>query len=101
MLEASSTKGSATPFIEFMLEIILETHHTPQVAPQAIPQDERERKIVAFCKTPRSRKEIGEFLGIKDRKHLKSILDALIQKGLLAMTLPDKPTSPKQKYASQ
>ena len=99
-IEKSTEIGSSTPFIEFMLKIILNTLNTPQVIPQATPQDERERKIVEFCQIPRSRKEISEYIGIKDRKHLKQILDRLIEKGLIQMTLPDKPTSPKQKYVA-
>ena len=93
-IENSTSIGSSTPFIEFMLKIILDTLNTPQ----ATPQDEKERKIVEFCKIPRSRKEISEYIGIKDRKYLKQILDGLIEKNSLQMTLPDKPTSPKQKY---
>ena len=58
-----------------MLKIILDILNTPQVIPQATPQDERERKIVEFCQVPRSRKEISEYIGIKYRKHLKHILD--------------------------
>jgi Fic family protein len=99
-IEESTSIGNSTPFIEFMLDIILKTLNTPQVTPHDTPQDEREKKIVEFCKTPRSRKEIAEYLGLKDRKHLKEILDRLIDKNLLQMTIPDKPTSPKQKYIS-
>ncbi len=98
VIEKSTEIGSSTPFIEFMLKIILDTLNTPQVIPQATPQDERERKIVEFCQIPRSRKEISEYIGIKDRKYLKQILDRLIEKKLIKMTLPDKPTSPKQRY---
>ena len=97
-IEKSTEIGRSTPFIEFMLKIILDTLNTPQVTPQATPQDEKERKIIEFCQIPRSRKEIAEYLGIKDRKYLKEILNRLINKNLLKMTIPDKPTSPKQKY---
>ncbi len=97
-IEKSTEIGSSTPFIEFMLNIILETLNTPQVTPQAIPQDEREKKIIEFCQVPRSRKEISEYIGIKDRKYLKEILNRMIKRNFLQMTLPDKPTSPKQKY---
>ncbi len=99
-IEHSTEIGSSIPFIEFMLNVILETLNTPQVIPQAIPQDEREKKIIEFCQTPRSRKEISEYIGIKDRKYLKEILDRMIKRNLLQMTLPDKPTSPKQKYVT-
>ena len=97
-IENSTEIGNSTPFIEFMLKITLDTLNTPQVTPQATPQDEREKKIIEFCQIPRSRKEIGEYIGIKDRKYLKEILDKMLKKGLIKMTLPDKPTSPKQKY---
>ena len=93
-IEKSAQIGNSIPFIEFMLKIILDTLNTLQ----ATPQDEKERKIIEFCQIPRSRKEIAEYLGIKDRKYLKEILDRLINKNLLQMTIPDKPTSPKQRY---
>jgi len=97
-IEYSTKIGSSTLFIEFMLKIILDTLNTPQATPQVTPQDEREKKIIEFCQIPRSRKEISEYIGIKDRKYLKEILDRMIKKGLIKMTLPNKPTSPKQKY---
>jgi len=97
-IEYSTEIGSSTPFIEFMLKIILNTLNAPQAIPQATPQDEREKKIIEFCQIPRSRKEISEYIKIKDRKYLKEILDRMIKKGLIKMTLPNKPTSPKQKY---
>ena len=83
-----------------MLKIILDTLNIPQAIPQATPQDEKEKKIVEFCKIPRSRKEISEYIGIKDRKYLKQILDRMIEKNLIQMTLPDEATSPKQKYVA-
>ena len=88
-------------------------HTSPQVSPQATPQatpqdtpqaeklSEREMAILDFCKIPRSADEIGKFINIKDRKHLRnSILKPLLEKKLLKLTIPDKPNSPKQKYLS-
>ena len=99
-LEASGEVGESTPFIEFMLGAILETlENTPQATPQDTPQDERLQKVLVFCTVPRSRKEIQEYLGMKDRKHFKEVvLDVLLTDGYLEMTLPEKPQSPKQKY---
>lgn len=99
-LEASGAMGESTPFIEFMLGAILETlENTPQDIPQVTPQDERLQKVLVFCSVPRSRKEIQEHLGMKDRKHFKEVvLDVLLGNGLLSMTLPNKPQSPKQRY---
>lgn len=71
---------------------------TPQAFPQATPQAE---KLLKYCKTPRSRSEIQEFLGLKDRHYLKDkFIDPLLHSGLLSRTIPDKPTSPKQKYVT-
>ncbi len=99
-IEASTEQGESTPFIEFMLEAIWQTlQTTPQVIPQVTPQDERLQKVLAFCTVPRSRREIQEYLGMKDRKHFKEVvLDVLLADGLLEMTLPEKPRSPKQRY---
>jgi len=99
-IEYSTEMESPTPFIEFMLKIILDTLNTPQAIPQVTPQDERKKKIMEFCQISRSRKEISEYIGIKDRKYLKEILNRMIKKGLIKMTLPNKPTSPKQKYVA-
>lgn len=87
----------------------LKKAHIPQVVAQATPQDtpqaeelsKREMAILDFCKIPRSADEIGKFINIKDRKHLRnSILKPLLEKKLLKLTIPDKPNSPKQKYLS-
>lgn len=74
----------------------------PQAMPQVMPQGEsRNSKILEFCNEPKSKNEILEFLGLKDRKNLmKNILQPLINNGELKLMIPDKPRSPKQKYYS-
>ncbi|MGD1821605.1 MAG: Fic family protein [Pleomorphochaeta sp.] len=59
----------------------------------------KSRKVLEFCKEPKTRAEIQEFLAIKSRPYLsQKILNPLIEKDLLLLTLPDKLTSKKQKY---
>jgi ATP-dependent DNA helicase RecG len=77
---------------------------TMQAPPQATPpaesdeEQQRIRKILEFCITPKSRQEIQAFIEIKDSKYFRSrILNPLIKGGLLKLTIPDKPTSPKQR----
>ena len=66
---------------------------------QAVIQAERIEKILEFCKTPRYRSEVQAHVGIVNRDYFrKDILNPLIEGGLLAPTLPDKPNSPKQQY---
>jgi len=102
--------GADPEFIEgdvFRTVIPLTPQATPQATHQATHQaemddeDKRTESILEFCKEPRSRKEIQEFLGLKDRSYFaNSILKPLIKGNLLNLTMPDKPTSPNQKYYS-
>lgn len=65
------------------------------------PQNEEEAELVLFCKTPRTRKEICEYLGLKSTTYaIQTHVMPLVEKGLLKMTLPDKPKSQKQRYYS-
>jgi len=58
--------------------------------------------LVDYCKLPRTRAEIQDYCGLTSRRsfnenHLKPLLD----KGLLKMTIPDKPNSRNQRYYSE
>lgn len=63
-----------------------------------VESDEISRRIIRFCAEPKSTKEITEYLGFKERKSTAKHLKNLLQSGRLAMTIPDKPNSSKQKY---
>jgi ATP-dependent DNA helicase RecG len=56
-----------------------------------------EAKILEFCRTPRARKELSEYLGITQYYMIKKFIEPLISKRKLAYTLPDKPKSRSQK----
>ncbi len=72
---------------------------TQQATQQA---DERVKNLIHFCKEPRTRQEMQEFLKIKDREYFRTkILNPLIKTGEIKLTLPDKPKSPNQKYYSK
>ena len=71
---------------------------TPQATFQATPQAEQ---ILTFCMTARTRNEIAEYFGVKApkffaKKHIKPLLES----GALRMTMPNKPTSPAQRYVT-
>lgn len=57
-------------------------------------------KIKSYCKTPRTKESIAKFFSY-DEKHpsyfINSYVIPLIQKGILAYTLPNKPKSKNQK----
>jgi ATP-dependent DNA helicase RecG len=66
-----------------------------QVAREVGPYDS---VILTFCKTPRSMLEIMEKIGIRKRDNVAPHAKALIEAGLLALTIPSKPRSRLQKY---
>jgi ATP-dependent DNA helicase RecG len=62
-------------------------------------QDTPQDKILKFCKLEKTREEIQSYINIKDREYFrKSILNPLLDEGLIELTIPDKPTSKNQKY---
>ncbi|MFH1769428.1 MAG: Fic family protein, partial [Parcubacteria group bacterium] len=90
---------SDTP-VELVENDIFKT--TIYISEQATPQAEQVEKVLEFCKTPKSRKEIQEHIGLEDREHFrKEILNPLIEEGKLKLTIPEKRTSPNQKYISK
>lgn len=69
---------------------------TPEVAPEVTPEVAR---LLPLCVGPRTRKELQEELGLSDEKHFRTAyLQAAMEQGYLAMTVPDRPTSRSQKY---
>jgi predicted HTH transcriptional regulator len=57
-------------------------------------------KILAFCRQRRTIKEIMGHIGKRHREtFLNNYLQPLMAAGFIAMTIPDKPKSPKQQYS--
>ena len=55
--------------------------------------------LLDYCSEPRTRAEMQEFCGIKTREYFrKKILVPMIHAGKLLLTIPDRPSSPNQKY---
>ena len=71
-----------------------------QASDQASDQaSKNETSILQFCKIPRSAQEIMQHLGLKHKTFFRNtILSPLIAEGKLALTIPEIPKSPKQKY---
>lgn len=57
------------------------------------------QRILVFCQVERSKKEICEYMGFRNRTYFtRKYLSPLIQEGKLKMTQSDKPNSRSQKY---
>ena len=57
-----------------------------------------ENKILGFCEVPRSISEISEYLEMSNKSKLRKKYIIPLVGNKLAMTLPNIPSSPKQKY---
>ena len=85
---------------KFVLSIhSAQTQVTDQVTDQVTEQDDRVAQLLHFCSQPKSASQMMEFLRLRHRRYFRSsVLSPLIEKGWLAMTIPEKPSSPSQKY---
>ena len=69
---------------------------TGQVVGQVMLPD-----LIDYCKLPRTRAELQDYCGLSGRSNFREkYLNPLLQRGLIKMTIPDKPNSKNQKYYS-
>ena len=77
----------------------VDTQVTTQVITKIGLTIEKIDELLAFCSTPKTRKEMQEFCGIKTREYFrKHILKPMLENKMIMQTIPDKPTSRNQKY---
>lgn len=66
------------------------------------PELETVNNLLVFCKTPRTRKEICEYLGLSSVTYaIQTHVMPLVESGKIKMTNPEKPKSPKQLFYSE
>ena len=64
--------------------------------------DEEIRNLLIFCKTPRTRQEICDYLGLSSVTYaIQKHISPLVESGKIKLSIPDKPSSPKQLYYSE
>ena len=88
-------------FVDERGSFIVRLYHKTKEKTEAIHTEEA-MDLILFCRTPRNRKEICEYLGLTSvtyaiQKHVLPLVEA----GQLKMSLPDKPKSPRQLYYSE
>jgi len=57
-----------------------------------------QNELLVFCAEPKTKAEIIEFTGFSRYYTMNNIVQPLIDKGVLLMSIPSKPKSPKQTY---
>lgn len=64
--------------------------------------DEEINNLIMFCKTPRTRKEICEYLGLSSVTYaIQTHIMPLVESGKIKLSIPKKPSSSKQLYYSE
>lgn len=64
--------------------------------------DDETNNLIIFCKTPRTRKEICDYLGLSSVTYaIQTHVMPLVESGKIKLSIPDKPKSPKQLYYSE
>ena len=62
-------------------------------------EETKNNDLILFCKTPRTRKEICDYLGLNSVTYaIQTHVMPLVDKGIIKMSIPDKPKSPKQLF---
>ena len=78
------------------------TFYKADQIPKTEPEMESINYLLIFCKTPRTRKEISEYLGLSSVTYaIQTYVMPLVERGLLKMTNPEKPRSSKQLFYSE
>lgn len=84
----------------FDLSVMSEQPKT-QAETQAKTQADIQNSILIFCRTPHTKGEIATHCTFKNSKNFtRRYIAPLLYSGQLRMTIPDKPNSPLQKYAT-
>ena len=60
---------------------------------------EKDKALLQFLRVPRSRQEIVAFLGLNSATYaIRTYVDPLVEHGLIRLSIPEKPTSQKQRF---
>lgn len=69
---------------------------------KTLEQNEEIKNIILFCKTPRTRKEICDYLGLSSVTYaIQRHVMPLVKQGLIHLSIPEKPSSEKQLFYSK
>lgn len=106
---AMASRGLPEPvFLDQRSEFSVTLYNGEQAAMESVAGESAERKsvqdekgLLEFCRTPRTRSEIIEYLDIASGQYaLRRYLDPLVESGAIRLMLPDRPRSPKQQYVT-
>lgn len=86
---------------EFVVRFFNDFNDRKEPRSSAVSDPSEHLSLLDFCRIPRTRLEIAEFLGVQTVPYvLRRYIRPLLESGQLRMMIPEKPRSRKQKYYS-
>lgn len=94
-------------FVVTFTSRVAQMYDVPQTMPTGVHEEQAvyaaktlttEEKLLQFCSVPRSRQELIDFLGFSRYYTMSKLVQPLLDAKKLALTLPEKPKSSKQRY---
>lgn len=85
-----------------VFKVVLYNHgEEAQTRASRNPENPDEKGLLAFCRTPRTREEIIEHIGLSSGQYaFRRYLNPLLKAGAIRMTKPDTPRSRDQQYVT-
>ena len=75
--------------------------YNSQAKKENAPAREADKDILVFCRTPRSRREIADFLGLSSVSYaITQYVQPLVDAGELKLTIPERPKSTHQMFVT-
>ena len=89
-------------FLDERGNFIVRFYKTVKPIGEDVEMSEDIDNLLLFCRTPRTRKEICEYLGLSSVTYaIQTHIMPLVDVGKIKLSIPDKPKSPKQLYYSE
>ena len=92
----------APEFLDERGNFVVKFYKKVKLVEQEFESDEEIDNLLLFCKTPRTRKEICDYLGLASVTYaIQTHITPLVEAGKIKLSIPDRPKSPKQLYYSE
>ena len=92
----------APEFLDERGNFVVKFYKKVKLVEQEFESNEEIDNLLLFCKTPRTRKEICDYLGLASVTYaIQTHITPLVEAGKIKLSIPDRPKSPKQLYYSE